>query len=113
VPTFADRGVSLSERVYGQFIKTRIKVPALSLENVVLVTALERLSRKLRRQALLEFTIGGDDFEGVSMISPQLTNETIIDCQLSTEYGISINFEKENTSYVKDGSYKEQWSEQG
>jgi hypothetical protein len=68
----------LSERVYEQLIKTRAEVPVLPLENVVLVTAFGRRSRKMTRQALLEFAIGEDDFEGVFMISPQLANEAII-----------------------------------
>jgi hypothetical protein len=64
----------------------------LPVENVVLITAFERRSKKIRKQALLEFTIREDCFQGVFMISPQLTNEVIIDCQLMEEYGIKIKF---------------------
>jgi hypothetical protein len=55
--------------------------------------AFGRRSRKVTRKALLEFTIGEDDFEGVFMISPQLANEAIIGCQLLKEYGTNINSE--------------------
>jgi hypothetical protein len=61
----------LSENVYDK-LKTRAEVPIRPLENVVLVTAFGRHSRKITSQALLEFNIGEDDFEGVFMISPQL-----------------------------------------
>jgi hypothetical protein len=42
------------------------------MENVVLVTAFGRRLKKIRKQALIEFKIGEDEFEGVFMISSQL-----------------------------------------
>jgi hypothetical protein len=47
----------LSERVYEQLMKTRAEVPVLPVENVILVSAFGRRSRKITRQALLEFAI--------------------------------------------------------
>jgi hypothetical protein len=41
-----------------------------------------RESKKIRRQALVQFTITSDMFEGVFMISPQLSNDAIIGCYL-------------------------------
>jgi hypothetical protein len=84
-------------------MNTRAEVPVLPLENVVLVKAFGRRSRKITRQALLEFAIGEDDFEGVFMMSPQLANEDIIGCQMLKEYGININVERGSISYVRDG----------
>jgi hypothetical protein len=75
----------LSEKVYDRLVKSGVEVPVLPLENVVLVTAFGRRSRKIRSQALV------DIFEGVFMISPQLTSEAIIGCQLLKEYGINIH----------------------
>jgi hypothetical protein len=60
-------------------------VPELPLENVVLVTAFGKSSNRIRRQALIEFTVGNDLFEGVFMITPRLANEAIIGCQLLKE----------------------------
>jgi hypothetical protein len=37
--------------------------------------------------------MGRDKFEGVFMISLQLTSEAIIGCQFLKEYGLNINFE--------------------
>jgi hypothetical protein len=97
----------LSESIYEQLLKVGVEVPELPLENVVLVTAFGKRSKRIRRQALIEFTIGNDLFEGVFMITPQLPNEAIISCQLLKEYGISLNFAKENFSYAREGELRE------
>jgi hypothetical protein len=97
----------LSESIYEQLLKARVEVPELLLENVVLVTAFGKRSKRIRRQALIEFTVGNDLFEGVFMITPHLANEAIIGCQLLKEYGISLNFAKENYSYAREGELRE------
>jgi hypothetical protein len=98
----------LSERVYDRLIKSDVEVPVLPLENIVLITASGRRSKKIRSQALVEFAVGRDIFEGVFMISPQVTSEAIIGCQLLKEYGISINFERGSISYDRLGCFREQ-----
>jgi hypothetical protein len=77
----------LSESIYEQLLKAGIEVPELPLENVVLVTAFGKRSNRIRRQALIEFTIGNDLFEGVFMITPRLASEAII-CRLPIVKGI-------------------------
>jgi hypothetical protein len=64
------------------------------------VSAFGRRSRKFRSQALIEFGIGRDVFEGVVMMSPQLTSEAIIGCQRLKEYGINSNFERGSINYA-------------
>jgi hypothetical protein len=98
----------LSEKIYDRLVKSGVEVPVLPLESVVLVTAFGRRSRKIRSQALVEFTIGRDTFEGVFMISPQLTSEAIIGCPLLKEYGININFERGSITYAREGRFREQ-----
>ena len=102
----------LSERVYDRLVKSGLEVPVLPLQNVVLVTAFGRRSKKIRSQALVEFAIGSDIFEGVFMISPQLTSEAIIGCQLLKEYGTNINFERGTISYAREGCFREQLFDQ-
>jgi hypothetical protein len=50
----------MSERVFEQLSKTRADIAVLPLENVVLVTAFGRRSKKIRKQALIEFKIEED-----------------------------------------------------
>jgi hypothetical protein len=73
----------------------------------VLITAFGKRSKRIKSQALVEFEIGEELFEGVFLISPQLINSAIIGCQFLKEYGITINFERESISYSRDGSIKE------
>jgi hypothetical protein len=68
----------LSERIYIELTKAGINIPILPIEGVVLVTAFGKHSSKIRKQALTEFTIRKDQFEGVFMISPQFTNDVIL-----------------------------------
>jgi hypothetical protein len=64
------------------------------------VTAYGRRSRKMRCQALVEFVIGRDIFEGVLMISPHITREAT--CQHLKGYRIDINFERGSSSYDRE-----------
>jgi hypothetical protein len=97
----------LSERGYQKLTQSGIDVPVLPVEHVVLVTAFGRRSKRIRHQALIEFTVGGDTFESVFMISSQLTNEAIIGCQFLREYGIVIDFHKGTFSYVRGTQLRE------
>jgi hypothetical protein len=97
----------LSGSNYEKLIKAGIEAPELPLENMVLVTAFGKRSQRIRRQALIEFTIGNDLFEGVFMITPRLTNEAIIGCNLLKEYGFNINFATESFSYTREGELRE------
>jgi hypothetical protein len=52
--------------------------------------------------------VGSDVFENMFMITAQLNNEAIIGCQFLKEYGVSINFDRGNLSYVRGGVLREQ-----
>jgi hypothetical protein len=62
--------------------------------------AFGKRSKKLKKKAVVEFTIGRDLFEGILMMSTQLNSDPIIGCQLLKEYFI-LNFEKGSVSYSK------------
>jgi hypothetical protein len=98
----------LSEEVYEKLRKEGVDIPVLPVENVVLVTAFGKRSKRIRHQALIEFTVGSDVFESVFMITAQLNNEAIIGCQFLKEYGVSINFDRGTLSYVRGGVLREQ-----
>jgi hypothetical protein len=97
----------LSERAYEKLTQSGIDIPVLPVEHVVLVTAFGKRSKRIRRQALIEFTVGKDLFESVFMISSQLTNDAIIGCQFLREYGIVIDFHKGTFSYVRGTELRE------
>jgi hypothetical protein len=96
----------LSERAYEKLTQSGIDVPVLPVEHV-LVTAFGKCSKRIRHQALIEFTVGKDLFESVFMIFSQLTNDAIIGCQFFREYGIVIDFHKGTFSYVPGTQLRE------
>jgi hypothetical protein len=98
----------LSEEIYGELSESGFDIPVLPVENIVLVPAFGRKSKRIRQQALINFTVGHDSFESVFLISSQLTNEAIIGCQFLMEYGVRINFDSGTFSYVRKGTLKEQ-----
>jgi hypothetical protein len=69
---------------------------------VRLVTAFGRCSNKIKTQALIEFTLGEDEFESIFLIPPQLTHDVILGCQLLKEHCMNINFKEEHVSYVRN-----------
>jgi hypothetical protein len=72
-----------------------------------LVTAFGKRSRRINTQALIEFVLGEDEFEGVFIIPQQLTHDVIIGCQLLREYGMNINFENGTIGYVRHNTRKQ------
>jgi hypothetical protein len=97
----------ISDEIYRKLIKSGVQIPVLPVENVVLVTAFGRRSKRIRQQVLIEFTMENDLFESVFLISFQLKNDAIIGCQFLKEYGICINFSKGSVSYVRGDVMKE------
>jgi hypothetical protein len=97
----------LTESVYDSLVKAGVEVLTLPLQNVVLVTAFGRRSKKIKTQALVAFDIGKDSFESVFMVSPQLANDAILGCQFLGEYGITIDFKKSNICYVRGDKLRE------
>jgi hypothetical protein len=97
----------ISEEIYGKLIKAGAQIPVLPVENVVLVTAFGKKSKRIRQQVLIEFTMEDDFFECIFLISSQLKNEAIIGCQFLKEYGICIDFCREIISYVRGDVKKE------
>jgi hypothetical protein len=89
-------------------IETGLPVPTLPVQGVVLVTAFGRRSKRIRRQALIEFSIGRDVFETIVLVAPQLNNDAILCCQFLTEHGVTINFHSETFTYVRHGEIREQ-----
>ena len=96
----------LTEKLYDQLIGAGIDVPTLPLENVALVTAFGRRTKRIKKQALIQFFVGEDRFEAIFLICPQLINSAILGSSFAKEYGISIDFVTKCFYYKRDGSRK-------
>jgi hypothetical protein len=96
----------LAERVYDKLINGGASIPILPVENVILVTAFGKRTRKIKSQVLMEFAMGDDQFEVVFLLSPELTNEAILGCEFLKEYGLSLDFRKGDVCYEKEGKWR-------
>jgi hypothetical protein len=84
----------LAQSIYDRLLDSGMDVPTLLLENFVLATAFAERSNRVKKQAMIEFSIGKDLFEVNFFISPQLVNDAILGCQFMKEKGVSLSFEK-------------------
>jgi hypothetical protein len=98
----------MSDRVYENLMETGLEVPTLLVEGVVFVTAFGRRSKRIRRQALIDFYIGRDVFETIVLVSSQVNIDAILGCQFLRENGVTINFRSETFTYVRNGETREQ-----
>jgi hypothetical protein len=96
----------ISQEIYERLTQAGNAIPVLPVENVVLVTAFGKKSKRIRLQAFLEFKLGDDVFEEVFMVSPRLSNDAILGCQFFKEFGITIDFKNESISYVRGGAMR-------
>jgi hypothetical protein len=78
----------LTEKLYDQLIVAGVSAPTLSLDSV---TAFGRRTKRIKRQALIEFFVCEDRFEAIFLIDPQLINSAILG-SFAKEYGIAIDF---------------------
>jgi hypothetical protein len=78
----------------------------IGISNAVLITAFGNRSKRLKKQCYLEFRIGGDVFEGVFLVAPQLVNLVILGCDFGFNYGVVIDFYDRSISYEKEGIRK-------
>lgn len=97
----------LAQSVYDNLIDSGMDIPTLPLENVVLVTAFGRRSNRVKKQAMMKFSVGEDLFEVNFFITPQLVNDAILGYQLMKEYGIILNCEKESFIFFREGILRE------
>jgi hypothetical protein len=54
----------------------------------------------------MEFTIGGEEFEAVFLVAPQLNCDIILGCNFLKEYGIQLCFDTGRMKYVRQGQSK-------
>jgi hypothetical protein len=98
----------LTQRIYEKLTEAGVEIPFLPVEGVVLVAAFGRRSKRIRRQALLEFEIGQEVFETILLVSPQLNNDAIFGCQFLRKNGVTIDFNSGKfTAYVRGGMTRE------
>lgn len=96
-----DTGAEISlmpERIFEDLLAKGLRVPQLPVVNGALITAFGSRTKRIKRQALIEFEIDGVSYEQVFMIAPDLVPDAIL----------GINFLKENNVVISltEGRFK-------
>jgi predicted aspartyl protease len=76
-----DTGAEISlmpEKIFKDLLAKGVKAPQLPVVNWALTTAFGNKTKRIRRQALIEFEIDGVKYEQVFMISPNLEPDAIL-----------------------------------
>lgn len=103
----------LTESIYKDLVSAGVSTLSLPVANTVLVTAFGNKTRRIKDQIYVEFSIGGDSFESVFLVSPQLTSSVILGCDYANEYGIVLDFKRKCFRYELDGIEKVQLFNRG
>ena len=80
----------LSDDIFRQ-LKLQGSIMELPVQSVVLMSAFGNKTSRVKRQAMISFTINGDEFENNFLISPQLVSPGILGADFLYEYKLSID----------------------
>jgi predicted aspartyl protease len=104
-----DTGAEISlmpERIFENLLAKGIRASQLPVVNGVLVNAFGR-SKRIKRQALIEFEIYGVSYEQVFMIAPNLVPDAILGISFLKENNVVINLTEGHFKTRKEGSDNE------
>ena len=68
----------LPERIFEDLLAKGFRAPQLPVVNGALITAFGNRKKRIKRQALIEFEIGGVSYEQVFVLAPNLVPDAIL-----------------------------------
>jgi hypothetical protein len=80
----------ISQELFEKLMEDGIEIPTLPISNCLLEAAFGTKSQRIKRQALLNFTIDGSPYEAIALISPRLTMYMILGVDFFREYRVTI-----------------------
>jgi hypothetical protein len=93
----------MNEQLYNGLRHKGFKCLELPAQNINLVSAFNRKSNRIKKQALLDFKIGNANINQVVLLSPQLLTDTILGLDFLMEYLTVINFAERHISLNING----------
>ena len=88
-----DKGCEMSimnEHLYNGLRHNGFKCLELPAQNINLVSAFNRKSNRIKKQALLDFKIGNANINQIVLLSPQLLTDTILGLDFLMEYHVVL-----------------------
>ena len=97
----------MPERVFEDLLAKGLRAPQLPVVNGALITAFGSRSKRIKRQALIEFKIDGVSYEQVYMIAPNLVPVAILGINFLKETNVVINLTEGCFKTRRDGFHCE------
>jgi hypothetical protein len=80
----------ISQELFEKLMEDGIEIPTLPISNCLLEAAFGIKSQRIKRQALLNFTMDGSPYEATALIAPRLTMYMILGVDFLREYRVTI-----------------------
>ena len=97
----------MPERIFEDLLAKGLRAPQLPVVNRALIIAFGNRTKRIKRQALIEFQIDGVRYEHVFMIAPNLVPDAILGINFLKENNVVINLTEGRFKTRRDGSYCE------
>jgi hypothetical protein len=101
-----DTGCELSimnEHLYNRLRHEGLKCLELPTQHVNLLSAFNKKSNRIKRQAMMDIKIGDVNINQIVLLSPQLLIDAILGLDFLVEYGAVINFEEHSITLKING----------
>jgi hypothetical protein len=95
VQTLLDSGAQscvMNEDLFNKLLDDGIEMPHLPVHNTLLQTDCGAKSRRIKRQALIDFSIDGVMYQVVALIAPNLLTDLIVGVDYLREYKVTMEF---------------------
>jgi hypothetical protein len=93
----------INEELYENLKSKGYPMFTLPIKATILVTAIGKMSRKLHKQAMVEFEIGGDKFNHVFLVAPHLMVPVITGADFLDDDKINLSFKERSLQADRDG----------
>jgi hypothetical protein len=93
----------MSDELYDKLKLSGYSTLEIPVQSTVLITAFQSKSRRVRLQALLEFSITGNEYEQIFLIAPKLITPVILGADFLYNNRTVIDFEEEHIKTEKNG----------
>ena len=93
----------MNEHLYNRLRHEGLKCLELPTQHVNLLSAFNKKSNRVRKQAMLEVSIGDFKTYHIVLLSPQLLTDAILGLDFLVDYHAVINFAERNITLKIDG----------
>jgi hypothetical protein len=94
----------MPERIFEDLLAKGLSAPQLPIVNGALITAFGNRTKRIKRQALVEFEIDGFSYEQVFMLAANVAHGAILGINFLKENNVMMNLTEGRLKTRRDGS---------